>query len=83
MPNIALGQRIGRGNVNGERISVVVPKDIIPNIEKLTHQRRTSVSLMLVELIERGLRDLAIKGDRTERGFLTPDEVASIQAQLK
>ena len=42
MPNVSLGQRIGRGSVGGTRISVVVPNDVLPVLEALAKQNRSS-----------------------------------------
>jgi len=78
MPNVSLGQRIGRGSVGGTRISVVVPNDVLPVLETLAKQNRSSLSLTLVELIERGLRDTK-DNEPSKQSFLTPSELESLK----
>lgn len=78
MPNVSLGQRIGRGSVGGTRISVVVPNDVLPVLEALAKQNRSSLSLTLVELIERGLRDIK-DNEPSKQSFLTPSELESLK----
>lgn len=78
MPNVSLGQRVGRGSVGGTRISVVVPNDVLPVLEALAKQSRSSLSLTLVELIERGLRDTKDK-EPSKQSFLTPSELESLK----
>lgn len=78
MPNVSLGQRIGRGSVGGTRISVVVPNDVLPVLEALAKQNRSSLSLTLVELIERGLRDTK-DNEPSKQSFLTPSELESLK----
>ena len=78
MPNVSLGQRIGRGSVGGTRISVVVPNDVLPLLETLAKQNRSSLSLTLVELIERGLRDTK-DNEPSKQSFLTPSELESFK----
>jgi len=78
MPNVSLGQRVGRGSVGGTRISVVVPNDVLPVLEALAKQNRSSLSLTLVELIERGLRDTK-DNEPSKQSFLTPSELESLK----
>ena len=78
MPNVSLGQRVGRGSVGGTRISVVVPNDVLPVLEALAKQNRSSLSLTLVELIERGLRDIK-DNESSKQSFLTPSELESFK----
>ena len=78
MPNVSLGQRIGRGSVGGTRISVVIPNDVLPLLETLAKQNRASLSLTLVELIERGLRDIK-DNEPSKQSFLTPSELESLK----
>ena len=79
MPNVSLGQRIGRGSVGGTRISVVVPNDVLPLLETLAKQNRSSLSLTLVELIERGLRDIKKDNDSSRQAFLSQSELESLK----
>lgn len=78
MPNLSLGQRIGRGSVKGHRISVIMPEDMLIIVDRLAEKNRTSLSLMLVELMERGLRDLT-HNQPNSRLFLTPSEVEALR----
>lgn len=78
MPNVSLGQRVGRGSVGGTRISVVVPNDVLPILEALAKQNRSSLSLTLVELIERGLRDIK-DNEPSKQSFLTLSELESLK----
>lgn len=79
MPNVSLGQRIGRGSVGGTRISVVVPNDVLPVLEALAKQNRSSLSLTLVELIERGLRDVKRYNNSSGQSFLSQSELESLK----
>lgn len=78
MPNVSLGQRVGRGSVGGTRISVVVPNDVLPILEALAKQNRSSLSLTLVELIERGLRDTK-DNEPSKQSFLSQSELESFK----
>jgi hypothetical protein len=78
MPNVSLGQRVGRGSVGGTRISVVVPNDVLPLLETLAKQNRSSLSLTLVELIERGLRDTK-DNEPSKQSFLSQSELESLK----
>ena len=78
MPNVSLGQRVGRGSVGGTRISVVVPNDVLPVLEALAKQNRSSLSLTLVELIERGLRDTK-DNEPSKQSFLSQSELESFK----
>lgn len=78
MPNVSLGQRIGRGSVGGTRISVVIPNDVLPLLETLAKKNRSSLSLTLVELIERGLRDTK-DNEPSKQSFLSQSELESFK----
>jgi hypothetical protein len=57
---------------------VVVPNDVLPVLEALAKQNRSSLSLTLVELIERGLRDTK-DNEPSKQSFLTPSELESFK----